>query len=105
MGSSHIGNRSLMGLLGGTRYDPHSFDGLGVGGEVLEEEEGEEGVDGLGELRGKRRGDHLSLYVLWPSIEPRAEADFSQVRVSRARPKPPTTTFCPLRHHIAILEF
>lgn len=62
MGSSNIGNRSLMGLLGGTRYDPHSFDGLGlgVGGEVLEEDEGEDD-DGLGELRNRERGDQLSL--------------------------------------------
>lgn len=63
LGSSSIGNRSLMGLLGGTRYDPHSFDGLGlgVGGDVLEEEEGEEGDDALGEFRSRGRGDQLSL--------------------------------------------
>lgn len=61
MNASSIGNRSLMGLLGGTRYDPHSFEGvgaagLGVGGEVLEEDEAEyEGED--------RRRAELSLYV------------------------------------------
>ncbi|KAL8292241.1 hypothetical protein RQP46_001707 [Phenoliferia psychrophenolica] len=42
MGSSGIGNRSLMGLLGGTRYEPMGFDGLRVGADVLEEGPGDE---------------------------------------------------------------
>lgn len=42
MGSSGIGNRSLMGLLGGTRYEPIGFDGLRVGADVLEEGPGDE---------------------------------------------------------------
>lgn len=37
--SSGIGNRSLMGLLGGTRYEPLGFEGLGVGANVVEEED------------------------------------------------------------------
>lgn len=51
VGSSGIGNRSLMGLLGGTRYEPMGFH-EGVGS-VLEEED-EEGLE-----RGRRDRDSM----------------------------------------------
>jgi len=61
---SSIGNRSLIGLLGGTRFDFHGaglLEGVGedAGGEIHEEEEGEqlELEDGLAGLRaGGRAG-------------------------------------------------
>ena len=56
MGSSGIGNRSLMGLLGGTRYEPMGFDGLRVGADVLEEGPGDEDSVASGMLNTDQRG-------------------------------------------------
>lgn len=56
--TSAIGNRSLMGLLGGTRYGVRGFEGIELGPEVLEEEEDE---DDLGNGRGRGRARDLSL--------------------------------------------
>ncbi|KAM0748760.1 APG9-domain-containing protein [Meredithblackwellia eburnea MCA 4105] len=68
VGSSAIGNRSLMGLLGGTRFEPMGFDGLrlgaglGVGDDVLEEsgareEDEDQAHDDDLESRGRRISD------------------------------------------------
>lgn len=54
---SAIGNRSLMGLLGGTRYGVRGFEGielLNSGNEVVEEEEEEELMTGRGRGRNTR---------------------------------------------------
>ncbi|KAK4700840.1 autophagy-related protein 9, partial [Phenoliferia sp. Uapishka_3] len=76
VGSSGIGNRSLMGLLGGTRYEPMGFDGIRVGADLLEEGmgedeegEGEEGASRMQAAEGER-GRRLSDAQLAASLPP-----------------------------------
>ncbi|ORY40075.1 autophagy protein Apg9-domain-containing protein [Leucosporidium creatinivorum] len=67
MAVSSIGNRSLIGLLGGTRYDFSAGGGAGLeagGGieeEELDEEQESEEMDGLGQLRRGGRVEGMSL--------------------------------------------
>lgn len=82
---SAIGNRSLMGLLGGTRYEGggFAFGGIGVG-EVEEEDEGEDEEERVG-MRHEEQGHQTPRKCVTLR---------SRVSVSRRLTKGPAETTC-----------